>query len=200
MDKTIFSDNPDGLTAILGNATVGIAGAGGIGSNVAVHFIRAGLGKLIIADHDTVELPNLNRQYYFQDQIGYPKVEALRRNLLRINPDAEIIMQKIRITPENAADKFTNCDILIEAFDDSKEKTMILESWLKAYPEIPIISCSGVAGWGRTDDLKVDRRDNLTIIGDRTTPLTEGTLSARVAVVAAMMANEAIELLVKAEI
>lgn len=197
MNKEIFKDNPAGLTAILDNSTVGIAGAGGIGSNVAVALIRAGLGKLIIADHDKVELPNLNRQQYFTDQIGYPKVEALRRNLLLINPDADIVIHNIRITHTNASTIFADCDILIEAFDDKKEKVMIIESWLTAFPETTVISCSGVAGWGRTDDLKVERCGNLLIVGDRTTPLSEGTLSARVAIVASMMANEAIELLVQ---
>lgn len=200
MSKTIFSDNPDGLTAILSKSTAGIAGAGGIGSNVAFSLVRAGLGRIIIADHDKVESGNLNRQQYFINQIGCPKVEALRDNLHLINPAAAIVAHKTRVTSKNAGTIFNNCDILIEAFDDNKQKTMLLESWLSAFPETVIISCSGVAGWGRTDDLKADRRGNLIIVGDRTTPLSEGTLSARVSIVASMMANEAIEQLVKSRI
>ena len=66
---------------------VGIAGAGGLGSNCAAALVRCGLGKLVIADFDHIEESNLNRQFYFRDQLGKIKIEALRENLLRINPD-----------------------------------------------------------------------------------------------------------------
>ena len=59
------------------SATVGIAGVGGLGSNIAVSLARLGIGNLIIADFDVVEPSNLNRQYYFADQIGMYKVDAL---------------------------------------------------------------------------------------------------------------------------
>ena len=48
---------------------VGIAGAGGLGSNCAASLARTGVGKLIIADFDVVSEANLNRQFYFYDQI-----------------------------------------------------------------------------------------------------------------------------------
>ena len=63
---------------------IGIAGAGGLGSNVAVNLVRTGVKKLKIVDFDVVDESNLNRQFYFMDQVGRPKVEALRENLLRI--------------------------------------------------------------------------------------------------------------------
>ena len=77
---------PDEANA-LGSACVGIAGAGGLGSNCAMHLVRSGIGKLVIADFDTVNESNLNRQFFFRDQVGRVKVEALRENLLRINPE-----------------------------------------------------------------------------------------------------------------
>jgi len=49
---------------------IGIAGAGGLGSNCAAALARSGVGTLVIADFDIVEELNLNRQYYFSDQIG----------------------------------------------------------------------------------------------------------------------------------
>ena len=57
----------------LKNKTVGIAGCGGLGSNCAVALSRVGIGKLIIADFDNIEESNLNRQYYFYNQIGKRK-------------------------------------------------------------------------------------------------------------------------------
>jgi sulfur carrier protein ThiS adenylyltransferase len=56
---------------------IGIAGCGGLGSNCAVALSRVGIGRLILVDFDVVELSNLNRQYYFRDQIGLLKTEAL---------------------------------------------------------------------------------------------------------------------------
>jgi sulfur carrier protein ThiS adenylyltransferase len=58
---------------------IGIAGVGGIGSNVAVNLVRSGIASLKIVDFDRVEPSNLNRQFYFHDQIGRLKVEALAR-------------------------------------------------------------------------------------------------------------------------
>lgn len=192
---TAFRDNPPGLTILLNSSSVGIAGAGGIGSNVAATLIRAGIGRLVITDFDSVELPNLNRQFYFRDQIGYPKVEALKYNLELINPDAKIETHNRIIDTQNACSIYSDCDLLVEAFDSEEAKVMLLESWLSGLPGKPVVSCSGLAGQGRTDLIKVDRRENLTIVGDQESDLSLGTLSSRVIIVAGMMANEIIELL-----
>lgn len=190
-----FRDNPPGLTAILNNSSVGITGVGGVGSNVAASLVRAGTGRLVIADFDSVELTNLNRQFFFRDQIGYPKVEALKHNLELINPDAEIEINNRLIDSENACSIFADCDVLVEAVDREESKVMLLESWLRGLPRKPVFSCSGIAGFGRTDLIRVDRRQNLTIVGDQESDLSQGTLSSRIAIVAAMMANEIIEYL-----
>ncbi len=190
-----FRDNPPGLTGYLQSSSAGITGAGGIGSNVAAALIRAGIGRLVIADYDSVELPNLNRQFFFRDQIGYPKVEALKYNLELINPDAEIEIHNRLIDSNNACSLYGNCDVLVEAVDSEEVKIMLLESWLRGLPGIPVFSCSGVAGFGRSDAIRVDRRQNLTIVGDQISDLSEGTLSARVGIVANIMANEIIEFL-----
>ena len=192
-ETNAFRDNPPGLTAVLSTSSVGITGAGGVGSNVAASLVRAGIGRLVIADFDSVELTNLNRQFFFRDQIGYPKVEALKYNLELINPDAEIEIHTRLIDTENACSIFAECDLLVEAVDSEETKIMLLESWLRGLPGKPVFSCSGIAGFGRTDSIKVDRRRNLTIVGDQESDLSLGTLSARVAIVAAMMANEIIE-------
>ena len=64
---------------------IGIAGAGGIGSNVAMLLVRAGFTKFTIVDFDYLEQSNLNRQFYFEDQLGKSKVESLKINLERIS-------------------------------------------------------------------------------------------------------------------
>jgi sulfur carrier protein ThiS adenylyltransferase len=101
----------------LRRSSVGIAGAGGLGSNVAVSLARAGVGRLVIADHDEVEPSNLNRQQYFVGQVGRRKVEALRDNLLKINPFAVYEIHDVRIGRRNAAKVFASVDVVVEAFD-----------------------------------------------------------------------------------
>lgn len=157
--------------------------------------MRAGIGRLVIVDYDSVEFPNLNRQFYFHDQIGYPKVEALSYNLGLINPGVIIEAQCKMLDAGTACEFFQECDALIEAVDAEETKVMLLESWMRGLPGRRIFSCSGIAGHGGTDLLKVDRRRGLTIVGDQASELSQGTLSSRITIVAGMMANEAIEYL-----
>jgi len=191
----LFKDNPPGVTETMQACTVGLAGAGGIGSNVASALVRAGLGKLVVADYDRIEPSNLNRQYYFTDQIGFPKVVALRRNLELINPEVQVETHERMIDTRNAASIFSGADILVEALDLDEAKVMILETWLSGFPGVPVVSCSGVAGYGRTDRIRVDRREGLIIVGDQESELSQGTLSARVGIVASIMANEIIAII-----
>lgn len=187
------------IASVLGVKTVGIAGAGGLGSNVAPALVRSGIGKLIIADYDTVSESNLNRQFYFANQIGRPKVEALRENLLRINPRAAIAVHHCRITEDNAGLVFGSCDVVVEAFDKADEKKWFVEWMSLHYPEKPLVMASGIAGWGNMETLRIQRSDNVYICGDQTE--TEGTkvplLAPRVTLVAMMQANIVVDILLK---
>ena len=89
------------IKAILSQKTVGIAGAGGLGSNCAVSLIRSGVGKLIVADYDRVSPENLNRQFYFRKQSGMKKVDALRENLQKICPGCLLQMHDTWVTKDN---------------------------------------------------------------------------------------------------
>ena len=72
--------------AFLQTVTVGIAGAGGLGSNCAMHLVRSGFKRFVIADFDRVEPSNLNRQAFRLDQVGEKKVAALAENMRGVNP------------------------------------------------------------------------------------------------------------------
>ncbi len=67
-------------------AHVGVIGAGGLGSNVAMMLARSGIRQMTIADPDIVDASNLNRQAYFPDDVGTPKVLALARHLTALEP------------------------------------------------------------------------------------------------------------------
>lgn len=124
---------------------IGVAGTGGLGSNCAFNLVRSGFKKFKIVDFDIVEPSNLNRQFFFLDQINMPKVEALKDNLKRINPDVEIETVYKKITPENVKDMFSDCDVVVEAFDKVKYKKIIVENFLMS--DKLLVCVSGVAGW-----------------------------------------------------
>lgn len=164
---------------------VGIAGVGGIGSNVAVNLVRSGITSFLIIDFDKVEASNLNRQFYFADQIGTLKVDALSVNLKRINPAIEIEKIATRIDTTNINEHFVSCDILVEGFDKQSDKKMFLEHL--ASTSKPIVSANGIAG----DDLStiIKRKlGNIVTVGDFTTDCNEAQLySHKVLAVAAYM-------------
>ena len=182
----------------LEQAMVGIAGAGGLGSNVAAHLVRAGVRRLVIADFDVVSPSNLNRQFFFRDQIGRRKVEALAENLRRIEPDLELTLHDVRLDAANLPPLFGACDVVVEAFDNVESKSALLS----ALRDRPIVSASGLAGWGRSNAMKIRRLGtNLVLVGDCASDVRAGLApqSARVGIAAAMQANAALALLLGAE-
>ncbi len=185
------------IKTILSKKVVGIAGAGGLGSNCAASLVRSGIGKLIIADFDTVSEANLNRQFYFHEQIGMNKADALRENLLRINPMALLQIHNTKVTPENISLLFSVCDIVVEAFDDAAQKQMLIEHMLVNHPHIPLVAASGMAGFGKREQLVVLKSDNFYICGDSSSEVSEDNppLAPRVGIVSNMEADVVIEIL-----
>jgi sulfur carrier protein ThiS adenylyltransferase len=170
---------------------IGIAGVGGIGSNVAVHLVRSGVREITIVDFDCVEASNLNRQFYFHDQIGQPKVEMLTVNLKRIRPDLQIQGLHQRLDSGNAAAAFADCGLVVEGLDGQNEKKMLLEA---LSPEAkPMVAACGVAGH-RLDGITTRRLAHCVVVGDFSTDYRQAGLYApKVAAIAAMMANIVLE-------
>lgn len=194
-ESSIFERNVPGTTEMLQKATVGIAGCGGLGSNAAVALARAGVGKLILADPDSVEISNLNRQHFFQSDIGKVKVEALAGHLKAVNPEIELVLHQIELTPENISEIFEEADLLLEAFDRAESKRWLIETWCRAFPDRPIVCGSGLSGAGNTNALKVHSAGLIHCCGDEESDMSMGLCAARVGTVANMEANVAIELL-----
>ncbi len=176
---------------------VGIAGCGGLGSNCAAALVRVGVGRLVIADFDIVTRGNLDRQYYFLDQVGQKKVAALRDNLLRIDPDVVIETHDLRLGPEEIVRVFRDCRVIVEAFDLAEQKRMIIEAVSEHFPDKFIVAGSGLAGYGRNNELRTRRLGSLFICGDETSEVSEELppLAPRVAAVAALQANQVLEIL-----
>ncbi|MCX6169185.1 MAG: sulfur carrier protein ThiS adenylyltransferase ThiF [Ignavibacteriales bacterium] len=181
----------------LKNKCVCIAGCGGLGSNAAVALARVGVGKLIIVDYDKIEENNLNRQYFFSDQIGKFKAAALKENINRIDRSIEVEAHIIKLTPIEITKLFAEGDVIVEAFDLAEMKEMIVETVLSEFPNKPIVCGVGLAGWGGSELIKIERHDNLYMVGDHISETSDQDppLAPRVGVVANMMANVVLEIL-----
>lgn len=161
---------------------IGIAGVGGIGSNVALHLVRSGIKNLKFGDFDKIDESNLNRQFYFKEQIGKYKVECLRENLTKIshgNYEGKII----KFDRENIKEFFSDCDIIIEGFDNKEYKSLFLEEFFNTYKTL--IMTSGIAGL-KTEGIKVSKiLPQLYIVGDMESDISEfKTYSHKVNIVA----------------
>lgn len=187
------------FAAKLGKSVVGIAGMGGLGSNVAIALARAGVGRLIIVDFDNVEQSNLNRQQFFIDQVGRPKVDCMVENLRRINPRVEVEGHKVTLAADNIPKIFSNADCIAECFDGAQAKQMIVETVLAKMSGVKIVSVSGLAGYGKSNEIITKRvSPHLVMIGDGLTAIDNCKIltAARVGIAAMHQANAIIELLV----
>ena len=187
------------IKEILKTKTVGIAGCGGLGSNCAVALARVGVGKLILADFDVVEESNLNRQYFFYDQIGQVKADALKANIERITNDVEVISHNVFIEESNFFEIYKDCDLIVEAFDKPDSKETIVRAMNKYFPDKKLIMGIGMSGWGKNNTIKETSYDNIIICGDQISEVSDEhpPLAPRVGIVANMQANIALEILLK---
>lgn len=179
-----------GFLEYLRDVRVGVIGAGGLGSNCAMHLIRSGFSDLVLADPDTVEPSNLNRQNFSLAQVGTPKVEALKANLLDVNPDARIETHLLALDADNMPGPFASCRAVVEAVDDARIKKLIVETL--AAPERLVVGASGIGGAGCAGRMRVVRlMPGLVLVGDMTTPCDTATppLSPGVGMAAAMQAD-----------
>ena len=177
----------------LRHARVGIAGAGGLGSNAAVMLARCGVGHLLLVDDDIVEASNLNRQQFWPRHVGMPKVEALAELLREINPSLCLDMRRLRLAPANVDAVLAACPIWVEALDGPADKAMLVERALVS--GCRVAAASGLAGWGGPDMMR-RRRGRLTLVGDFTSDISSAPpLAPRVTEAAALLADAVLEML-----
>ena len=187
--------------AVLEKVRIGVAGAGGLGSNCAMHLVRSGIRHLVVADFDVVGESNLNRQFFFRDQLGMKKVDALKANLLRIDPEADVQAVDVRLDAASTRELFVDCDIVVEAFDVVEAKTMILSTLMPL--GMRLVTASGLAGWGKSNAMRVRKMGaNVVVVGDGETGVATDVAPAspRVGIAAAMEANAVVAWLLGKEL
>ncbi len=198
LEALMAARHTPGVHDVLKDAVVGIAGLGGLGSSVAVALARVGIGTLVLADFDVVEPSNLNRQQYFIDQIGQFKTEAISANLRRIHPGVTLEPHRMRLDAENVPNVFASVQVLVEAFDTAEAKAMLVESFARARPGVPMVAASGLAGHGAGNPILTRKLGNaLWVVGDLEAAAAPGMglMAPRVGIAAHHQANAVIRLL-----
>ena len=183
----------------LDGATVGIAGLGGLGSNLAVFLARLGIGHMILVDFDVVDITNLNRQHYTMKDLGVPKTLALVEQLEAINPYLNYETYTERVIPANVKRMFSECDVIVEAFDKPDQKAMLIENVLTQLPDKPLVSGSGMAGYGSANLIRTEKRfGRLYLCGDGRSDVADGLglMAPRVAVCSAHEGTMVLRLLI----
>lgn len=109
---------------------VAVFGLGGVGSYVVEALVRNGVGELVLVDHDTIDITNLNRQLYaLHSTIGLNKVDVARTRCLDINPNLKItVYPKFYLPDQGMEEIFSDCDFVVDAIDTVKAKIALIEN------------------------------------------------------------------------
>lgn len=200
--QTILGDVGAAGQARLTAASVLVVGAGGLGCPVLQYLAGAGVGRLLIVDHDTVEESNLHRQpLYAMPDIGKAKAEAARASLQRFNPGISIEAIVERLTPQNAAGLVGRADVIVDAAD-SFAVTYILSDACHAAAK-PLISASAIGLTGYVGVFCGGGPSYRAVFPDVSidggTCATVGVLGTAVGVLGSLQAHLALHLLLKLE-
>jgi len=138
---------PEGQ-ARLGAATVLVVGAGGLGCPVLEYLCAAGVGRLLIVDHDRVEESNLHRQpLYRMSDLGEPKAHAAAAAMRQLNPQVSTEGGVERLTPANAAGWVSRADVIVDAADSLALTYMLSDECLRQGKPLVSASVLGLSGY-----------------------------------------------------
>ncbi len=179
-------------------AKVAICGLGGMGSQVALSLVRAGIGELKIMDFDEVTLSNIHRQQYRLSQVGMLKTQAVKELIKEVNPYCRVISENVKISEENVEAALKGYDMVCEDFDNPQAKAMLTNEVLTRFPEKTLVSCSGMAGFREANLIKTKQvTKKFYLCGDGTSDVKEaGSLVApRVTVCAGHQALKVLQII-----
>lgn len=135
-----------------------ILGAGGLGSPAALYLAASGIGKLVICDHDQVDLTNLQRQILHNTaSIGKSKADSAKNTLQHINPQIKIIPLSEYATPDLLHKEIGEVDIVVDASDNFSARHLLNQACL--IHRKPLISGAAVRFSGQVTVFNF-RQDN----------------------------------------
>ena len=141
---------PEGQRRLLASRAT-VAGCGAIGAATANLLVRAGVGSVIIIDRDFVELSNLQRQTLFDEsdaRDALPKAVAAEQKLRSINSGVEVKGIVADLSPRNAEELLSGCDLILDGTDNFETRFLINDFAVKSGR--PWIYAAGVASYGLT--------------------------------------------------
>jgi adenylyltransferase/sulfurtransferase len=120
-----------------------IVGAGGLGSPAALYLAAAGVGKLIIADGDTVDASNLQRQILHREHsIGSRKVDSARATLAEINPETQVVTIAERLAGALLDDLVAQCSVVLDCSDNFLTRHAVNRACFRA--QVPLVSGAAI--------------------------------------------------------
>ncbi|MDX5364326.1 MAG: molybdopterin-synthase adenylyltransferase MoeB [Pseudazoarcus pumilus] len=132
----------EGQEALLA-ARVLVLGAGGLGSPAAMYLASAGVGTLVLADHDTVDLTNLQRQIlHTADSVGDLKVASGERTLHRINPETRVETLALRLEADALDEQVALADVVLDCSDNFATRHAVNRACVKH--RVPLVSGAAI--------------------------------------------------------
>jgi molybdopterin/thiamine biosynthesis adenylyltransferase len=191
----------EGQQALLA-ASVLIIGAGGLGSPAAMYLASAGVGRIVLADDDTVDLTNLQRQLlHTTSRVGQPKVASGRDALLQINPTIQIVALQERLAGARLQEEVAASTVVLDCSDNFKTRHAVNRACVAA--GVPLVSGAAIRFDGQLSVF--DSRDPASPCYACLFPedggfedaacSTMGVLAPLVGIIGAMQAAEAIKLI-----
>ena len=190
----------------LRNANVLIVGVGGLGAPVALYLAAAGVGHLVLADDDHVELSNLQRQIIFtQQQLKQTKVSAAKASLAQLNPHVNVTAIAQRLTLDSAnnqlADMLAGIDLVIDCSDNMPTRQAINK--ICVTQKLPLIVGAGIRLEGQLISFNAQQADSACYhclypfddTAEVNNCSTSGVLGPLVGIVGSLQALEAIKYL-----
>ena len=122
-----------------------VIGAGGLGSPVVLYLATAGVGRITVVDHDTVDLTNLQRQIvHNQSRLGLPKAESARATVAAINPDVQVHAVVQRADAALLDDLVPRADVVLDCSDNFRTRHAVNAACVKHRK--PLVSGAAI-GW-----------------------------------------------------
>ncbi|MDD2916064.1 MAG: HesA/MoeB/ThiF family protein [Gallionella sp.] len=125
------------------DAKVLIIGLGGLGSPAALYLAASGVGKLVLCDHDTVDLSNLQRQIIHRNAlVGQSKASSARAALHEINPEVECVALNVRAEGAQLGELVAQADLVLDCCDNFDTRYAVNRACLTQYK--PLVSGAAV--------------------------------------------------------
>ncbi|MBS3787232.1 HesA/MoeB/ThiF family protein [Candidatus Bipolaricaulota bacterium] len=179
----------------LEDSSVAVVGLGGLGSPAATYLALAGLGKLVLADHDKVELSNLNRQFlHWNEDLNRRKSESAREKLKKLNPEIAVETFEGKLTSDNM-ENLPATDLIVGSVDNFETRYLLNELAVKR--EIPYVHGAVEGFSGQLTTIVPDESPCLRCIFPESPPEKTGMpiLGTTAGLIGTLMANETIKYL-----